>query len=1306
MSSVKGPSPLGTSVASPAPTTPRDGGGPTAAEAASTAESRPSAQSSVSDQWPASALESEWQAESAGAALQGVAAERASTTSPEVRALLDAYLHQRGDAARKLQGFALGAEVGAALQLRPNHIPRTPFDEALLERGAWPFYQGDAAATIRTVTEALKELAGGREPVALAVLPVVYVEPESKVVRQVALFRVDGEAGEPLGFVDESGRRYASLAAWREENSLPPGRIVYPADGHLKPGPDGRTLTVDEATHATVDTPLEHVFLWLDRIGTVAGFAVGAAVLLGTGGVLVPVAGALLAVGYGGRAALNLLDAHEHGESLNPLESERARADWLTLGASVTGLGGSAATVSAARQFAASGSVTSSLGRSAPLLNVTAQLAGTAQATDSAVLLARRWDEMTVEDRMLVASQLAFFGAGTVRQGVRVGGIANLYSLRAAREQLGIRDGDAVESEPSLGVAPAGIVQPGTSQHQPSVRAKLDSHAFFGEDARPEVLPTPQLASSHTLAHLRNWAGQQDFSGLAARLNAARFVDRPGRTDGDFRYAAGELPYRAWARADARLQELPKGRLADALSVDLLGELATVLGGHDGGRPGTPAVSPFRDFEQRSAPLRLSGARLRSLRDLGVSAATVHKGEVGEVALVFPAPALVRERLSALVEETKQALRVPRADVVRVGADFAQRFAALQPFRSANEVIGRLVMDRILAEADVPPPIFSKLDIELTSSAKQYEAEVRAGVLRMREAASTGERAQGPYDYFRSLLPDVALPAPQRNRLLVDGRTYTQGRDGFMYDEAGRPHLFADDGELFPMSQLEHYFVVRRARQSADPRATLSEYTETSRRRFEALVGQPSGAGSTGASRTEGQPRVRSDLQAIAADNTYRLELRPRGNERLVALYDFERTAAPELLFRHSEWPAPSVTFAISRYLQLDLEMWHVQRALERAGDGGQARQLFAHRATLFSMAKRHLAGMVGAPTAENPSGARFPIDRTAIERSPLAFETLEGAIAAHGDDRVMLWRGDIVLSRLIGMAPDYNPLNPDALQLAARRGARAGTTSIIADLDAVASDSLGTGYLCYTSDLAVLAQEGGFADRFSRATVSLRSLPRPLSAALRAMLLRGADADPAAPPPVHTIDSLRAAVGFALGRTNTPPGKLDVSGLSREAFATVARSSLPADLAELALARFDEAHASARTPVGLALRFRALLTDPPVLIDTPWGSEGASAALARTFTQNVQRARDAFRLRLGEHDTLVIETNRRAFLVELDKADALPGPGTLGGRRFEAEQEVTGLGKVAPWRILETLSRGDLERDSPSPTPSATSRR
>lgn len=1198
------------------------------------------------------------------------------------------YLEQRGDAARRLSSHTLTAEVGTALWLPPNHLPKTKEEEALVERGEWDNYEGEAAEVVRNVTESIVEVSGGREPVSVTALPIAYTDEEGKEVRPLALFRVEGKNGETLGFVDHDGRQYETFEAWKAENRLPPGRVLYPEGGRLVPGDGGQPRLVEEPTHATVDTTWEYVTTWLDRIGIFAGFAIGGAALLGVGGILVPVAGAVLCVGYGGRALDNLIDTASHGQSIDPLSSAQARNDWLTLGASVVGAGSGVAMTSAAREIVVAGQVTSSLGKTAPLLNVTSQIAGTVQIVDATALLAAHWDELSVGDRMLMAAQMAFFGGATAHQAFRSGSLANVYSLSAAKRQLGLLT--AAEATP-----PKKLVD-----QAPTVSERLDAQSFFGEADPPVLLPTPELVKPQVLSQLREWPERRDFSGQAARLNAARFVGRGNRTDGDYRLSFGEESYHAWERADALLQAIPKGKLADELSYELLQELnricyvpadesALAKAGHllraVEGRSVTPGV--LRDYQSRSLPFQLDGNQTANIRANGVGVSALHAGEVGEVALVYPAPETITLRLAQLIGETRTALRQPDVDHVKLGAEFVQRFVSLHPFQDGNGRTARLVMDRILAEGGIPPPILKDMGADVTLSREQYEAEVRAGVARTIQATGRSG-ALSPHAYMKSMLPDVQIPAPPKNRLEVGGQVFAQGDDGFIYNDAGRPHELGPSGELVPLSQLEHYAIVRRAAQSNKPRRTLENYTGLSRIRFKQAVMDP-----------QRRPPVRagSERAAIEADNTFTLRLKPSENERLVELYDFQKTSTPKLLLDPS-WPSfkPGPSFTVSRYQLIDLEMWHVQRALTAAGDTAGARRLFQHREAFFQMAKAHLESQLDPKASKSPVGVKKAYELLNIEQSPLAFRSLSAAIAERGDDTIRVWRGDVSTSSAMGMAPDYSFSNADAFELAARRGEMGGTASIVGDLASVSGSSLGTGYLCYTTDLALLARQHGFADKYNSMSVKLDALPKVVQDAVKGALVQSQERGKG-PSTVYTVDSLRSLLGLAFGRGPTPPGKLDVSGMTLEAFESAAKTYYPKEHVEKLVSAFKAARSN--VPTSIVGRLKSAILDPPTYIDLPQKPGGLGWDPAEPFAAAAALSRDLFRFELKADGQLDVHTSRRAFLVEMDKSDALPGIDTLGHRTFEGEQEVTGLGKIVPWRIRAAYSQVALDGEAGEPT-------
>lgn len=1200
---------------------------------------------------------------------------------------------KRGDTPRELRGTGLINELGTALLLQPNHEPSSSSDRQQLESGNWAFFTGSELEAIETVRASIVELAGHKEPVRVAALPLLLTDPETKKSVQLPLFRVDGVDGETLGFVDNLGRQYRTIELWREYNKVPAGQLTWPVNGHLTAEADGLPKTVTENSHAVIDTTLEHVADWAEKIGTVAGFVVGGAALVGVGGIAIPIAGAALAIGFGGKAVLGLVDAEKHGETLNPVKSSEARANWLTAAASLAGLGASAGTVAAVREVVTAGKVTGALGRAAPQLVVAGQGLGTVQVADGSVDLARHWSEMSWKDRMYATSQLAFFGGLTAHSAKQAGGLKNLYSVKAVRAQLGIQAPAKVgETDETPDKAPSLLSERAT------VFGSLQKADYFSEVSLPSSMkPTSVLVSVETMNALRGVVPASMLNGRTAQLHAARFINRHARNDGDFRYAYGERAYKAWLAADAHLQTIPKGQLAEHLTPELIQKvnaLAYVDGddqalarlGHAARAAQGEIVrgGEYRNYESRSLPFKLEPEQVANVRANGADVSAMHVGDVGEYVLVYPDHTTVPPRLAEILATTRAGLADPNSDLIKVGASFAQRLVALHPLEDGNGRTSRLLLDRILAERDVPPPIFKDTSLDTTLSAAAYEAEVRVGVERMILAAERYASTLSPSQYLKSVAPMVDLPVGATNTLTIKGEVFLQHSDGFVYNTAGRPHTMSAEGVLSPLSQLEHFFIARRASQALHPNDLIGTLTETTRKAFAAAAeAQPGQAKVT----------VASELPAIAADNEFVLNLNKAGNEGLIGLYDLKNTAdLTRLLTMPAADGGPrSQTFVISRHSQLDLEMWHVQKALEAGGDAKGARRLLQYREDLFGLAKQKLTDNKGPnATAQNPLGFNKTFQQLAYDESPLSFDSLASAIKARGDDDVRVWRGDVVMSSIVGMHPDYSPMNPDAFQLASMRGANKGTASIVGDLETVSGSSLGTGYLCYTSDLALLTGPDGFAERFSPLSLSVKALPKSVQEGLKKTLTVPPDNQGATR--TFSIDSVRDVLGIVAGREVPPPGKLDVSGVAPEVFEQIVRTQMPVEDAAKLVERYTAAHA--KPLASIAERFERLLTDAPVLIETS-DVPALQGHLAFAMHDSLSKARDVVQLKLND-DQLTVSTARRAFLVSMSKTDALPGIDTLGGRSFEIEQEITGLGKIGPWRILKTFKRSEMDVDLP----------
>jgi hypothetical protein len=382
------------------------------------------------------------------------------------------YATLRGDEPRLLGGTDLVNEIGTAMQLAPNNIPTGDEAVARFEAGDWELYTGESMEVIAPVAEAIEGLG---TPARVTAMPITFHSRETGIV-QLPLFRVEGADGQEV-FVDNVGRTYGDFQDWRDHNELPPGRVTFPGDagrpetlGHLAPGADGHALTVTESTHAVVDTPLEHVVQVLDTASLVGGVVVGAALVVGSGGTALPVAAGAIAAWGAARSGGELLDRSSHGETLSLADPE-ARAEWLNLGASTLGIA-ALGSGSLARALGTSGSRYAAAATGiARGLNVGAELADVATMADLGLSLTN--PDLTMEERVVVVAQLAFWGGMTVAAARTAHGSQGLYGLDAAEQHLR-----------TVGTAPAAS---GTEAVERAAREILDGPIQIDASARQEV---------------------------------------------------------------------------------------------------------------------------------------------------------------------------------------------------------------------------------------------------------------------------------------------------------------------------------------------------------------------------------------------------------------------------------------------------------------------------------------------------------------------------------------------------------------------------------------------------------------------------------------------------------------------------------------------------------------------------------------------------------------------------------------------------------------------------------------------------
>ena len=255
-------------------------------------------------------------------------------------------------------------------------------------------------------------------------------------------------------FVDNIGRVYDSFDKWRTENKLPPGKMTYPAGGHV--GMPGEDRLKTDSTPEVSDTFWEHVGDVADVAALAGGVVASGVILVGSGGTATPlVAGAwgvaLGSAGYTGiKAGVELYDRHTHGQTLSLADSD-ARAAWLSLGGAGLTVAG-AGVMRGATTLATQGSrFAPAAARAAGILNVSANFADAASTADQAHALVTNWNELSPAQRAQMGLSIAFWGGMTGVSARASGGkITDAFSFRAQMNSALIESGAAVRVNPAM----------------------------------------------------------------------------------------------------------------------------------------------------------------------------------------------------------------------------------------------------------------------------------------------------------------------------------------------------------------------------------------------------------------------------------------------------------------------------------------------------------------------------------------------------------------------------------------------------------------------------------------------------------------------------------------------------------------------------------------------------------------------------------------------------------------------------------------------------------------------------------------
>ena len=584
-------------------------------------------------------------------------------------------------------------------------------------------------------------------------------------------------------------------------------------------------------------------------------------------------------------------------------------------------------------------------------------------------------------------------------------------------------------------------------------------------------------------------------SGRSGMIMAASFINTSSRSEGDFSHAYGDKSWRGFMRAHNYLDAIPRGEFIDKLDLDLICKTNELAMSPDKGikawmlsaiaavgRGGHWArAGKIREGRQFARPQSYTEDQLKNMEQAGVDVMRLYSDDDGSYAMLeYPKPELIKTRLNEIIQTLRESLGKEDADPIDAAAQFQRSFVALHPFGDSNGRSSRLLMNRILAEFALPPAILDRQNHDVDLSPTQWRREVAEGVARSKDFLRSSNRMRSK-DNFLAHMGIFAVEQSPDNPISIDGNSFDLGRDGLLYDPMGRPWM-AVKNELVPLSQMDHFVLSRRILMMGKEAGTskLKAISKNTRALYRKISKNPEEADNI---------TVRADFNAREADEKYQLKPEPELAKLLTELADISKID-PAQIFSVKRAQGTDISSTISKYSQIDLEFWYLQRGLEDSGQDALAMQVLSQRAKLFSKAKEHLAavGEKSRKTEKNPLGFRFKFEKLMYDQSPLRFASLDDAIQKEGDDSINVWRGDYGFAKLIGMAPNNDVRQPDAKAIAKQRAEKGQLTNLFDDLTKLEGSAIGRQYICATSDLALL--KDFFANKTSSEIVSLGELP------------------------------------------------------------------------------------------------------------------------------------------------------------------------------------------------------------------------
>ncbi|CAK1541717.1 unnamed protein product [Leptosia nina] len=330
---------------------------------------------------------------------------------------IDKYLHRgggsNGNEPQLLEGTNLQNTIGIAMGLpllNPAVWSHDEIEQA--SRGELVFFDGKSLEAINVIVNGIRECCNGDGKMYVTVIPIeLYYKNK---LYEVPVFKVQRYHHSEIYYVDNIGRYYNSFGDWRDNNKLPPCKMVFPQNLELKSDGQGDAI-VTPPYHTPADETSTKVLADVDIAAGVVGIgsAIALMVVSGPFAPFIAAAGIATAIWGTGRAVKELVDRGEHGQSIDPFTDSTARLLWLGIAASVAGFGAMGATMRLSAVAARGIQISTALKILTNVVNATSVALNSAAIINNTIYLIGHLKNMSIGEILLNVALIAFWTKGT-----------------------------------------------------------------------------------------------------------------------------------------------------------------------------------------------------------------------------------------------------------------------------------------------------------------------------------------------------------------------------------------------------------------------------------------------------------------------------------------------------------------------------------------------------------------------------------------------------------------------------------------------------------------------------------------------------------------------------------------------------------------------------------------------------------------------------------------------------------------------------------------------------------------------------